>query len=448
MDGFKRKIGNSLQAQLSFWLSLVIVVTAIGGGFFSFRGAFNEAYEFQDDQLRQIAGLMEQQQPHTGLLITQVIEESADPESQVIVQVIGLDDKEITLKDEPLALPPDVQEGMHTMAGRRHTWRIFIRNLANSDRLIVTQRTDVRDEIASGNGWRTVGPFMVLMPLLLILVNVVIRYMLRPVTRLSAELDGRSESDLRTLDDVHVPREIRPFISSINSLLLRVGKSMDMQKRFVADAAHELRSPLTALSLQAENIRKIDLPPLAQERVRELRNGLYRMRSLLEQLLTMARSHETAAQRPPETISMEDMFKQILEDLMPMAEAKNLDIEVDSDPHAVFRGHLFDGVMVVKNLIDNAIRYTPPGGYVRLRASTRNGRLEIQVEDSGSGIPEVEMTRVFDPFYRILGSGESGSGLGLAIVKTILDRNRADIFLQNVKSDAGAVTGLRVTVLI
>jgi len=158
MDGFKRKISASLQAQLSFWLSVVIVLVALGGGFFSFRGVMHEANEFQDDQLRQIAGLMQQQQPHTGLLITQIIEPSADPESQVIVQVIGAQDNSIALLDERVALPPSAKDEIVTLRGRRYTWRIFTRRLPSQELLIVGQRTDVRDEIAASSAWRTVSP--------------------------------------------------------------------------------------------------------------------------------------------------------------------------------------------------------------------------------------------------------------------------------------------------
>uniref|UniRef100_UPI0031CE9923 histidine kinase dimerization/phospho-acceptor domain-containing protein n=1 Tax=Herbaspirillum sp. TaxID=1890675 RepID=UPI0031CE9923 len=394
MDGFKRKITGSLQAQLSFWLSAVILATAAGGGYFSFRGALREANAFQDDQLRQIAGLMQQQKPHTGLLITQEIEPSDDPETQVIVQVLAHGEDSIRLLDETVPLPAGLPEGVQHLDGHLYTWRIFIRHLPDGARLVVSQRTDARDEIANGSAWRTVFPFIALVPVLLLLINVVARIMLKPVKQLSSELDKRRDNDLSPLDDLNVPSEIRPFTASINALLLRVRRAMEMQKRFVADAAHELRSPLTALSLQADNIRKIELPAAAQERMLDLRRGMQRMRALLEQLLVMARSQETVAY-PVSTIPMEEVFKQVLEDLMPSAEAKNIDVEVDSEPSAIFTGQLFDALMLIKNLADNAIRYTPAGGQLRLRARQEGRVLAVQVEDSGPGIAEHEMERIF-----------------------------------------------------
>jgi len=406
----------------------------------------HEANEFQDDQLRQIAGLMQQQQPHTGLLITQIIEPSADPESQVIVQVIGAQDNSIALLDERVALPPSAKDEIVTLRGRRYTWRIFTRRLPSQELLIVGQRTDVRDEIAASSAWRTVYPFAMLIPVLLLAIYLVVRYMLRPVKSLSKELDARQDNDLSPLKDQHVPMEIRPFTASINSLLQRVQRSVDMQKRFVADAAHELRSPLTALSLQVGNIRKIALPEAAQERMSDLQRGLQRMRNLLEQLLVMARSQEKLAPQMT-SIPMEQVFKQVLEDLMPSAEAKQIDVEVDTSRTVMFSGQLFDALMVIKNLIDNAIRYTPAGGQVILRAQQDAQGLLIVVEDTGPGIPEDEMERIFDPFYRILGSGESGSGLGLAIVKAIADRTGAQIAISNRHGNNGKLTGLRASIL-
>ncbi|MDY7580109.1 ATP-binding protein [Herbaspirillum sp. RTI4] len=337
-------------------------------------------------------------------------------------------------------------EGIQTFQAKLDQWRLFIRTLPTGDRLVVGQRTDDRDELARNAGLRTVFPLIFLIPVLLILINVLIRHMLRPITRLATELDQRHDTDLQSLDERGVPDEIKPFIASINRLLLRVDKSMEIQRRFVADAAHELRSPLTALTLQAENLAKIALPPAADERLTALRSGLHRMHSLLEQLLTMARS-QTPLPVPITAIPVADMFRRVLENMMPMAEQKNLNIEVEADPDALFRGHEFDGMTLIKNLIDNAIRYTPSGGKITLRAQQQGTTLSVEIEDTGPGIPAAEQDRIFDPFYRIPGSGEVGSGLGLAIIKTILKRMGATISLLNLVNPSSEIEGFRFTVL-
>jgi two-component system OmpR family sensor kinase len=446
MDGVEGKLNNSLQKQLSVRLSAAIVIIAICGGAFSFKAAFEEAYEFQDDQLRQIAGLMEQQSLMKGEVIVQTKEKSADSESQVVVQVFGNEPSEIhSMHREHFRLPADIPEGIQTFQATRFTWRLFVRRLPSGNKLVVGQRTRVRDELARDNALRTLYPLVILIPLLIILVNGLIRRMLKPVTSLAAELDRRSDNDLECLDDSHVPAEVKPFTASINRLLQRVRKSIDIQRRFVADAAHELRSPLTALSLQAENLAKTPLPEAAEERLAALRGGLHRSRQLLEQLLAMARS-QTTTTLPDAQVPMQYLFQRTLEDLMPLAQARDLDIEVSVDETAVFYGQEIDGVTLLKNLIDNAIRYTPVGGRIRLRARQHEGRLMMEVEDNGPGIALAERERVFDPFYRVIGAETNGSGLGLAIVKTIVERMHAEIRLANLDDQQGGATGLRVTV--
>lgn len=445
MDGFQRKLSGSLQGQLSLWLSLTILLVAICGGILSFKAVYGEAEEFQDDELRQVAGLLERQNLPSDTVIVQNTEKSRDSESQIFVQVLDKSPVEVRTKhDERVLLPADIPEGLQTFKATKFEWRLFVRELPSGNRLVVGQRLDVRDDIARDSAVGTLLPSIILIPMLIVLINVLTHQILKPVNRLAAELDKRHESDLRNMDDAHVPREIKPFTTSINHLLNRVQKSIDTQRRFVADAAHELRSPLTALSLQAENLATTPLPDEARLRLSFLQQGLSRSRLLLEQLLSLARS-QTATTLPVTDIAMPALFRKTLEDLMPIAENKNVDIEVSAAEDARFHGHEIDGITLLKNLIGNAIRYTPPGGAIVCRTSQDRHTLTIEIEDSGPGIPEAEIERVFDPFYRIVGSTEIGSGLGLAIVRTILDRMQGSIVLENIGS-SGCVRGLRARV--
>jgi len=444
MDGFQGKLKGSLQGQLSLWLSLTILLVAICGGALSFKAVYGEADEFQDDGLRQVAGLMEHQNLPGDTVIVQNKEKSRDSESQIFVQVLDATPVEILAKHhERILLPVGIPEGLQTFQATRFKWRLFVRTLPDGNRLVVGQRLDVRDDIARDSAIGTLLPSIILIPLLIVLINFLIHQMLKPVNRLASELDSRHENDMRTLDDRHVPREIRPFTTSINRLLRRVEKSIDDQRRFVADAAHELRSPLTALSLQAENLATVPLPPAAESRLAALQRGLARSRLLLEQLLSLARSQASTV-LPTADIAVSELFRKTLEDLMPIAEARNLDIAVDVEPHARFRGHEIDGVTLLKNLIGNAIHYTPPGGKIACHAQQDQDGLIICIQDSGPGIPEDDQVRVFDPFYRVLGSTQLGSGLGLAIVQAIVERMRGSIALENVQ-EQDEVKGLRVT---
>jgi two-component system OmpR family sensor kinase len=447
MDGFEGKLKGSLQGQLSLWLSLTILLVAICGGALSFKAVYGEADEFQDDELRQVAGLMEHQDLPGDTVIVQNTEKSRDSESQIFVQVLDATPVEILAKHhERILLPVGIPEGLQTFQATRFKWRLFVRTLPNGNRLVVGQRLDVRDDIARDSAIGTLLPSIILIPLLIVLINFLIHQMLKPVNRLASELDSRQENDMRPLDDSHVPSEIKPFTTSINQLLRRVDKSIEDQRRFVADAAHELRSPLTALSLQAENLATVPLPPAAESRLAALQRGLARSRLLLEQLLSLARS-QASTTSPAVDIPLPELFRKTLEDLMPIAEARNLEIIVDVPSHATFHGHEIDGVTLLKNLIGNAIHHTPPGGRIVCHAHQDSEGLTISIKDSGPGIPDADRTRVFDPFYRVLGSNELGSGLGLAIVHAIVERMHGCIALENMLNQ-GQVQGLNATLRI
>ena len=203
---------------------------------------------------------------------------------------------------------------------------------------------------------------------------------------------------------------------------------MDSQRRFVADAAHELRSPMTALSLQAERLAANEMPPQARERLQPLSLGIERSRQLIDQLLSLAAA-QFASQRPQTSVSVHAVYRRVLEDLLPLAERKQLDIGVEGVEDVQVMINEMDLFTLVKNLTDNAIRYTPEGGKIDLCVDLIQGNARLQIKDTGPGIALEEQARIFDPFYRSLGSGETGSGLGLSIVKAIAERIGARVEL-------------------
>jgi two-component system OmpR family sensor kinase len=217
---------------------------------------------------------------------------------------------------------------------------------------------------------------------------------------------------------------------------------MASQRRFIADAAHELRSPMTALALQAERLNEAPMPDEARTRLQALTAGVSRTRELLEQLLTFARTQEPGS-ADAARISLHKVIREVLEDLMPLVEAKAIDLGVIGDADVEVRGAPVDMKVLVKNLIDNAVRYTPAGGRVDISVERVDGVCILRVDDTGPGIAPAEQRRVFDPFYRVLGSGELGSGLGLAIVRTVAERIGARIELS---LPGRAAKGLRVSV--
>ncbi|WP_211464285.1 ATP-binding protein [Collimonas silvisoli] len=443
MDGFKARLSRSLQFRLSLWLSLVILAMAVPAGVFSFFSAFHEANDLQDDQLRQVAALVLSRDLPPATPNRRATGEMKDEESKVIVQILTPEPAAPATPaarddEESLRLSYDLPDGMQTVEVDHVPWRLFVQSTASGQRLAVGQQTAVRDEIARDSGLRTVMPFMVLIPVLIALVSAMVRSMLWPIKRLSQEVDRRDDQDMRPLAEQQVPDEIRPLIGSINRLLRRVADNMDTQRRFLADAAHELRSPLTALSLQAENLAATDLSPASKARLLPLRQGLNRSKALLEQLLTLARSQNTGASQLTQLtpVSLQAVLRRVVEDSLPLAQARQIDIGVEADTEITLVAQEVDIVALLRNLLDNAVRYTPPGGNVELRVRTQPGLVSIEVEDSGPGIEAAERERVLDPFYRVLGSDQDGSGLGLSIVKSIVARLNGKLELQHARNIA------------
>lgn len=444
MDGSQKRLNASIQLKLSLTLVAVILVVSGVAGVFSFMAAFDEAHELQDQVLHQVADLIVRQHLSPAAAAPHLQDDGE--ESRVIIQSLG--DGQPTGGDgmthRPLPLPSTLPDGLQTVAVGDTTFRVLVTTTAGQ-RFAVAQETAFRNDVARDSALRTVIPFLILVPVLLLITVVLVRKMFRPVAALAAEIDQRGEQELHPIEDSHLPAEVRPFVVAINRLLARVAQSMAAQRRFVADAAHELRSPLTALSLQAERLEQAQMSDQGRDRLATLRQGIERSRNLLEQLLTLAKS-QAAPEAPPAPVSIQSIFRLVLEDLMPLAEAKNIDIGVKGDEDAQVWVNEMDMVALVRNLVDNAIRYTPTAGTVTLALTTGQDRAILSVEDSGPGIPLAERERVFDPFYRTLGSDQAGSGLGLSIVKTVSDRIGAEIRLGC--SDETSHAGLRVRVIM
>jgi two-component system OmpR family sensor kinase len=404
MDGLKRRLNESVQLKLSVTLSLAILVVAIVAGVFSFLSAFDEAHELQDDVLRQVAQLMDSQRLSPAAPTTDTRLKDGDEESRVIIQRLGAANPSAAIVDAggTLSLPTTLADGLHTLEIGGETFRVLVKTTAAGERLAVAQESGFRNEIARDGALRTVMPFLILVPVLLLIVADLVRKMFQPIAALSKEIDQRAEQELHPVEDRHLP-------------------------------------------VQAERLADAEMSGLAQERLTVLRQGIERGRSLLDQLLALAKA-QSAADLPKSPVSVQGIYRRVLEDLMPLAEEKNIDIGVEGEQDAEVWASELDMIAVVKNLVDNAIRHTPEGGRVDLSVGVSEGKAELRIQDNGPGIPLAERHRVFDPFYRTLGSEHIGSGLGLSIVQTIANRIGAEIRLGF--ADESQQTGLNVAVIV
>ncbi len=265
---------------------------------------------------------------------------------------------------------------------------------------------------------------------------------LAPLEDLRAELAARSPRDLGPVAEDRAPVEVRPLVQALNDLLRRLAESIDAQQRFVADAAHQLRTPLAALQAQVDAARREPMPRELAATVEHLDAAARRAAHLARQLLTLA-AVEPAAERAfaPENVDLAAVSQQHVADWVTRADTKAIDLGFDlaSGPVAGEPGLLAE---LAANLVDNALHYTPRGGEVTLRTGRRDGRAFLEVEDSGPGIPPGERELVFERFHRVKGTTGAGSGLGLAIVREIARRHGGVVDIGTRASGAGTVVAV------
>jgi len=420
---------HSIQLRLAAALSAALLLAALLAGGFAFYDSYRSTNKLQDDLLRQIAAHIDPNR------LPENTESQRDAHIRIQTPAGDRarahdDDDDDDDDDDHITIPANLPEGLHTFQepDGNDTYRAYIRHTPQGP-VAVLQENDFREDMAKHAAWNSAMPLILLAPLSILLTIFIVRRTMQPVHRLSQSLEARRSSDLAPLSTENIPNEIRGFIQAINRLLERTHQAMQQQQRFIADAAHELRSPMTALSLQAERLAANSLPEPAAGQLASLLQGIHRNRRLLEQLLSLSRAQAPEAQRPQERLSSQDLFRSVIEDLLPLAEAKEQDLGVSSPANPVFHANEADLYTLVKTLADNAIRYTPPGSQIDLSAEETPDHIIFRIEDNGPGIPPAERSRVFDPFYRILGSGQEGTGLGLSIARTIAERHGGRIEL-------------------
>jgi len=431
---------RSLQARLTLCLAGVMLVAAGIAGTVSYRTAFHEVNELQDDQLRQMSALAERRHQASPFGLQDLDNHVVDVGARIMVQLLhdGVWG-EVEGAEVPLPLAADLPDGLQTLEVQGQQRRLFLRTLPGGERVAISQSTAVRDEVAHNAGKTTIVPIAVLIPVLALAMIALIRHMLAPVMRLAQELDRRGDDQLAPLDDSNVPSEVLPFTAAINRLLHRVELTLAQQRRFVADAAHELRTPLTAISLQAELLASLNLSAQAQPRLQSLQRGILRARHLVAQLLLLARLQGREAVNR-EIVAVGLVCQSVLEDLLPLAEQKQILLTANVDMACSVRSNAMDLSAVLRNLIDNAIRYTPPDGQVDIDIEYRGDMLHIGVSDNGPGVPEHEREQVLSPFYRGAAITGNGSGLGLAIVHNIVQRMAGSLVLSASLPDASGLT--------
>lgn len=414
---------RSIRRELLLWLLLGLIVAVTAAGFSTYFQARREAGELFDYQLRQLAlSVTNDRLPVLPRVDTEELDEDF---------VIQLWDQHQTLlySTWPRAtIPWQPTLGYANLQGRHGRWRAYA--VAVNGRLVqVAQRLGVREELAAAMAFRVVSPLLVILPLLGALVWLTVRRGLRPLTSVASALRSRTPAALEPLPEADLPDEVRPLVYALNDLLRRLDRAMATQRGFIADAAHELRTPLTAVQLQLELARAAATPTEREAAFDDLQRGVTRASHLVAQLLTLARQEPEVNRHPSQAVDLGDIARLVVAEHAPLAVAKRVDLGVSDSQGGVVQGDPEALRVMLGNLVDNAVRYSPAGSRVNV-AVTRNGqRVLLTVQDAGPGIPPGERERVFDRFVRGEAVDATGSGLGLAIVKSVAERHHATIQL-------------------
>jgi two-component system, OmpR family, sensor kinase len=292
--------------------------------------------------------------------------------------------------------------------------------------------------VESGVALATLLPIVLLLPVLALVIGFVIRRHVAPLDAAAAALARRPAASFEDLPVENLPAEVRPLVEEINRLMLRLETTVVREKQFVTDAAHALRTPLTALQLQVDVLDGGQDEQEKTVRLAELRTGLRRIIRLSEQLLSLARN-ESAAGPIEEKTDLRRGLDDVSQLYADAARVGNVRLQVESDAPVSVPGSPRRLGLILGNLVENAIRYSPVGGAVSIRTSIAGGRARIEVWDEGVGLPPTELERVFERFYRSPGDTSNGSGLGLSTVDSIVRQLGGSVWLENRADTSGLI---------
>ncbi len=325
-------------------------------------------------------------------------------------------------------VPLVVREGFLVLKTPEGDWRVYT-HVGPLQIIQVAQPLSVRARLAADTAQRILLPTAALIVLLGGVTWSVIGHGLRPLERVRRAIAARAPDSLAPLDARGLPEELTPLIAALNGLLDRLQRALDAQRRFIADAAHELRTPLAALAIQVDNLRRASDEAERRGSVASLEAGIQRAAHLARQLLTLARLEPEGAAGERGEVELRTLVEAAIAELAPLALGKGLDLGAVGLDAVRLHGDAESLRTLVVNLIDNAIRYTPAGGTVDVGLEAQTERAVLLVRDTGPGIPPAEHARVFERFYRCEGVDAPGTGLGLAIVAAIAERHGATIEL-------------------
>ncbi|MCD6734800.1 MAG: ATP-binding protein [Burkholderiaceae bacterium] len=428
----------SIRARLLLSLLPLFILAEAVIGTVSYRYVLRESHELFDYHLRQMALSLRDQ----GAVLPPPGPPEDREQFDFVVQIWSADGSKIYLSHtrSRARLPERATLGFADVVADGERWRVYS-TLAGGRVIQVGQPFEVRERIAAAAALRSLTPLLIFAPVVALAIWWLVGHSLRPVERIATELRRRDAQRLDPVPEEQLPTEVEPMVRSLNGLLERLRRAFAAQRAFVADAAHELRTPIAALKLQAGLVARARDDASRSAALVELNAGIDRSAHLIDQLLTLARSEPEALAAAAASVDLARIAGNAVAEMLPLAQARGSRIELSAAQPAAVRGDEKALQSLVRNLVDNALRHTPGGSRIEVEVAADGDAVCLSVDDDGPGIPVEERERVFDRFYGRSVGDDAGSGLGLAIVKAVVERHDGRIELAQ-----SALGGLRVAV--
>lgn len=428
----------SLRRTLFLVVIGMLTLVAVYASYSAYDAASEEANEFLDRQLQQMTRFIGER-AFLSADTAQISQENL--EDDYVVTVRYRDGRPMQTSHPQIGLPDASATGFSDITSAGTAWRLY--SLVLPDRTVqIAQQMAVRHEIAQDGARNAALPIVGAIPILWLLLAALLHLMFKPLERTAREVSGRTADDTHPIRIDGVPSEVKPLVEGFNTLLVRLEASIARQKTFMADAAHELRTPLAAMMLQLGNLRRAEIDPEVAERLDDLNGGMRRASDLIDKLLTLARSDATIRPRLTTEVELDTVVMQAVADLTPLAAEHDIDLGFTRCERVHVLVAPEDLRSIAEILLDNAIRHTPQGTIIDVRVEEIEGTPHLTIADNGPGVPEIVMPQLFDRFFRAARPDVVGSGLGLAIARSIADRNGIRIKLANRSDSSGLIATL------
>jgi two-component system OmpR family sensor kinase len=432
---------RSIRRQLVLWLTGTLVLGIAVVAVATYYAALAQINALFDGELRQIAQAVHLREDWAEAGNVRIARQD------VAFAVRAYDDGGRVFFETGLpALPVEAQKtldpGFSVVETLDGPWRVYT-HVTPEGVVQVAQPEEVRDALARELSLRMLVPELLFIPVLVVLLGWVLKRALAPLNDTSARVRERDAARLDPLPSAGVPSELAPLVEQINALLARLSTSLETQRRFVADAAHELRSPVAALALQVQLLERAQGETARAAALAELKLGISRTGRLVHQLLDLARLEPGAPAEPPGTVDLAGVVREVISDFAARADSRRIDLGADAPPTLSVTGSASELRSLIANLVDNALRYAPAESAVTVSLRERGDAVELAVVDAGPGIPAEQRERVLQRFQRLEGDATSGSGLGLPIAKAIVERHRGAMELREAQP-GGEPAGLAV----